>query len=184
MWFRWKKIENEYLIYLINFLYFLIEKVSRPCFMSMIITSVFPSPFLHRDLNFGFISVTDKVHCELFTYVHIRDERKRTQIWKQTRTQTKSWVRIHDFKFMVKQRLIEHGLWQTSDTHVRPFLADIHPRILGPRTRIYRSTNFKNFSLNSGFGIGSRRWNWKFRENHFWNPNPELLLHSSYSSWP
>ena len=106
MWFRWKKIENEYLIYLINFLYFLIEKVSRPCFMSMIITSVFPSPFLHRDLNFGFISVTDKVHCELFTYVHIRDERKRTQIWKQTRTQTKSWVRIHDFKFMVKQRLI------------------------------------------------------------------------------
>ena len=74
--------------------------------MSMIITSVFPSPFLHRDLNFGFISVTDKVHCELFTYVHIRDERKRTQIWKQTRTQTKSWVRIHDFKFMVKQRLI------------------------------------------------------------------------------
>ena len=32
--------------------------------------------------------------------------------------------------------------------------------------------------------IGSRRWNWKFREKHFWNPNPELLLHSSYSFWP
>ena len=29
--------------------------------------------------------------------------------------------------------------------------------------------------------LGSRRWNWKFRERHFWNPNPELLLHSSYS---
>ena len=34
------------------------------------------------------------------------------------------------------------------------------------------------------FAIGSRRWNWKFREKHFWNPNPELLLHSSYSLWP
>ena len=32
--------------------------------------------------------------------------------------------------------------------------------------------------------IGSRRWNWKFREKYFWNPNPELLLHSSYSFWP
>ena len=32
--------------------------------------------------------------------------------------------------------------------------------------------------------LGSRRWNWKFREKHFWNPNPELLLHSSYSFWP
>ena len=31
--------------------------------------------------------------------------------------------------------------------------------------------------------IGSRRWNWKFREKHFWNPNPELMLHSSYSFW-
>ena len=28
--------------------------------------------------------------------------------------------------------------------------------------------------------LGSRRWNWKFREKNFWNPNPELLLHSSY----
>ena len=34
------------------------------------------------------------------------------------------------------------------------------------------------------FAIGSRRWNWKFREKHFWNPNPELLLHSSYSLRP
>ena len=32
--------------------------------------------------------------------------------------------------------------------------------------------------------LGSRRWNCKFREKHFWNPNPELLLHSSYSFWP
>ena len=32
--------------------------------------------------------------------------------------------------------------------------------------------------------LGSRRWNWKFREKHFWNPNSELLLHSSYSFWP
>ena len=24
----------------------------------------------------------------------------------------------------------------------------------------------------------------KIRENHFWNPNPEFLLHSSYSFWP
>ena len=32
--------------------------------------------------------------------------------------------------------------------------------------------------------IGSRRRNWKFREKHFWNPNSELLLHSSYSFWP
>ena len=38
---------------------------------------------------------------------------------------------------------------------------------------------FTNFMLC----IGSRRWNWKFREKHFWNPNPELLLHSSYSFW-
>ena len=29
--------------------------------------------------------------------------------------------------------------------------------------------------------LGSRRWNWKFREKHFWNPNPELLSLSSYS---
>ena len=32
-------------------------------------------------------------------------------------------------------------------------------------------------------GIGSRRWNWKFREKHFLNPKPELLLHSRYSFW-
>ena len=32
--------------------------------------------------------------------------------------------------------------------------------------------------------IGSRRWNWKFQEKHFKDPNPELLLHSSYSFWP
>ena len=32
--------------------------------------------------------------------------------------------------------------------------------------------------------LGSRRWNWKCREKHFWNPKPELLLHSSYSFWP
>ena len=32
--------------------------------------------------------------------------------------------------------------------------------------------------------LGSRRWNWKFREKHFLNLNPELLLHSSYSFWP
>ena len=38
--------------------------------------------------------------------------------------------------------------------------------------------------LTSHVKLGSRRWNWKFREKHFWNPNPELLLHSSYSFWP
>ena len=32
--------------------------------------------------------------------------------------------------------------------------------------------------------VGSRQWNWKFRKMHFWNPNPEHLLHSSYSFWP
>ena len=31
--------------------------------------------------------------------------------------------------------------------------------------------------------LGSRRWNWKFREEHFWNPNLEFLLHSSYRCW-
>ena len=31
------------------------------------------------------------------------------------------------------------------------------------------------------FGLGSRRWNWKFRGKYFWNPDDELLLHSSYS---
>ena len=34
------------------------------------------------------------------------------------------------------------------------------------------------------YEIGSRRWNWKFWEKHFWNPNPDFLLHSSYSFWP
>ena len=37
---------------------------------------------------------------------------------------------------------------------------------------------------SESFAVGSRRWNWKYREKHFWNPNPELLLHSSYSFWP
>ena len=32
--------------------------------------------------------------------------------------------------------------------------------------------------------LGSWRWNWKFREKYFWNPDDELLLHSSYSFWP
>ena len=32
--------------------------------------------------------------------------------------------------------------------------------------------------------LRSRRWNWKFWKKHFWNPNPELLLNSSYSFWP
>ena len=29
------------------------------------------------------------------------------------------------------------------------------------------------------YKLGSRRWNWKFREKHFWNPNLELLLQST-----
>ena len=43
------------------------------------------------------------------------------------------------------------------------------------------------FSTGSHWDIwklGSRRWNWKFQEKYFWNPNPELLLHSSYIFWP
>ena len=32
--------------------------------------------------------------------------------------------------------------------------------------------------------LGSRRRNWKIREKHFLNPNPEILLYSSYSFWP
>ena len=32
--------------------------------------------------------------------------------------------------------------------------------------------------------LGIRRWNWKLRGKHFLNPNPELLLLSSYSFWP
>ena len=44
---------------------------------------------------------------------------------------------------------------------------------------------FVQFSENRTISdLGSRRWNWKFREKHFWNPNPEFLLHSSYSFWP
>ena len=45
--------------------------------------------------------------------------------------------------------------------------------------------NFKNndFSADKTL-VGSRRWNWKFWGNHFWNPNLELLLHSNYSFWP
>ena len=35
-----------------------------------------------------------------------------------------------------------------------------------------------------GYLLGSRRWNWKFRENFFLKSIPELLLHSSYSFWP
>ena len=31
--------------------------------------------------------------------------------------------------------------------------------------------------------IGSRRWNWEFRESFFLNPNPDFLFHSSYSFW-
>ena len=34
------------------------------------------------------------------------------------------------------------------------------------------------------FHLGSRRWNWKFREKACDKQNPELLLHSSYSFWP
>ena len=34
------------------------------------------------------------------------------------------------------------------------------------------------------FDVGSRRWNWKFREKHFWNPNPELLLQFSKMLFP
>ena len=34
--------------------------------------------------------------------------------------------------------------------------------------------------LSKRIELGSRRWNWKFREKQFWNPKSELLLHSSY----
>ena len=50
------------------------------------------------------------------------------------------------------------------------------PSIAGP----FKS--HASFSLNN-HDLGSRRWNWKFREN-FFNPNPDFLLHSSYSFWP
>ena len=32
--------------------------------------------------------------------------------------------------------------------------------------------------------VGSRRWNWKFREKAWEKQDTELLLHSSYSFWP
>ena len=56
VWFRWKIIENEYFIYLINLFYFLIEKVSdhvhdhdyNICLVHL---------FFHRDFNSGVISV-------------------------------------------------------------------------------------------------------------------------------
>ena len=56
-----------------------------------------------------------------------------------------------------------------------------------PRTIIIYSNMNRQRRTRSriiGFGLGCRRWNWKFREKHFWNPNPEFLLHSSYSFWP
>ena len=40
------------------------------------------------------------------------------------------------------------------------------------------------FRIFKKITLGSRRWNWKFRENFFLKSNPELLSHSSYSFWP
>ena len=50
----------------------------------------------------------------------------------------------------------------------------------------YRSETIKYQPEITGreYPVRSRRWNWKFRKRHFWNPNPEFLLHSSYSFWP
>ena len=46
----------------------------------------------------------------------------------------------------------------------------------------YRIVHFQSIGT-SRCTLGSRRWNWKFREFFFLNPNPDFLLHSSYSSW-
>ena len=35
------------------------------------------------------------------------------------------------------------------------------------------SRTLNRFIITGHFRVGSRRWNWKFREKHFWNPNPE-----------
>ena len=136
-----EKIKNEYFIYLINFVYFLIEKVSRPSFMSMIITSVFPSPFFHRDLTlvplgpctFGFISVSDRVHGQSSPM--------------STSEMNGNGLRFghrlghrhnHESKFMTSNSWsnrglsenLEHGLWQTRlSVHSSP--TSIHGYFLG-----------------------------------------------------
>ena len=50
--------------------------------------------------------------------------------------------------------------------------------------QILQVINSISIHFPSWYSVVSRRWNWKFREKHFWNPNPELLLHSSYSFLP
>ena len=47
-------------------------------------------------------------------------------------------------------------------------------------TRVPRLEQNQNLEL----GLGSRRWNWKFREKAWEKQDTEILLHSSYSFWP
>ena len=44
--------------------------------------------------------------------------------------------------------------------------------------------NYKRLTENRNCQVGSRRWNWKFREIFYSKSDPELLLHSSYSFRP
>ena len=57
-------------------------------------------------------------------------------------------------------------------------------------SKLARQTSSEELEIYSTFtfqllifslALGSRRWNWKFRGKHFWNPNPKLLLYSSYN---
>ena len=102
--------------------------------MSMIITSVFLLSLFHRDLTFGFISTSDRVHGQSSSMSTSKINGNGLRLGHRL-----GHRQNHESEFMTsnswsKRCLSKNlGLWQTSDTLVRPFLADIYPRILfGP----------------------------------------------------
>ena len=89
------------------------------------------------------------------------------------------FIKIHHFITPSKTEMLnKEKLLSNLECSKSVFIQDIHTK---DRSQItvcgFSHSEVKFWNQNEHLCLGSRRWNWKFREKHFWNPNPELLLH-------
>ena len=101
--------------------------------------------------------------------------------WSLVYKTTKSFWKIRYWKSICPLSSCWTSNWSWIITSIN---LQTHCTICCRKWRHETSFNVQGPVSFSRLRVGSRRWNWKFRERHFWNPNPELLLHSSYSFWP
>ena len=101
--------------------------------------------------------------------------------WSLVYKTTKSFWKIRYWKSICPLSSCRTSNWSWIITSIN---LQTHCTICCRKWRHETSFNVQGPVSFSRLRVGSRRWNWKSRKKHFWNPNSEFLLHSSYSFWP